>query len=306
MRLKGLDLNLLMVLDALLKERSVSLAASSLDLGQSAVSSALSRLREHFGDELLVPLNRQMVPTALALDLHGPVKEWLQGIDSIVHAQPEFNPRYTRREFVVLCSDYVAETFIPHLIRLLAEDAPDATIAVRPLDASVTSLPEGLARRGAHFCILPSEHCSPLHPRAHLFHERFCAVVWRDNRNISETLTLQQLRELPHVAVQFSDDTPDALDARPLVMSGVFRKTRVVVDQFMLAAQAVIGTSYVTLVPWRLAHQWANSLPLRLLELPEGSPNIEFDEVLQWNETQLDDPSLHWFRDLMLEAAKSH
>ncbi|WP_322067242.1 LysR family transcriptional regulator [Burkholderia ubonensis] len=306
MRLKGLDLNLLTVLDALLKERSVSRAATSLDLGQSAVSSALARLREHFEDELLVPLNRQMVPTALALDLHGPVKEWLQGIDSIVHAQPEFNPRDLRREFVVLCSDYVAETFMPRLIRLLAEEAPGATIAVRPLDASVTALPEGLARRGAHFCILPSEHCSHARPRAHLFHERFCAVVWQDNPDIGETLTLGQLRELPHVAVQFSDDSPDALDARPLVLSGVVRKTRVVVDQFMLATQAVIGTTYITLIPYRLGRQWADSLPLRLLELPEGSPNIEFDEVLQWNEAQLADQSLHWFRDLILEAAKIH
>ncbi|KWO64993.1 LysR substrate-binding domain-containing protein [Burkholderia ubonensis] len=306
MRLKGLDLNLLMVLDALLKERSVSLAATSLGLGQSAVSSALSRLREHFADELLVQLNRQMVPTALALDLHGPVKEWLQRIDSIVHAQAEFDPRRIRREFVVLCSDYVAETFIPRIVGLLAEQAPDATIVVRPLDAAATALPEGLARRGAHFCILPSEHCSPARPRAHLFHERFCAVIWRDNKEIGDTLTVEQLRELPFVAVQFSDDSPDALDARPLILSGVFRKTRIVVDQFMLAAQAVVGTGYITLVPYRLGRQWADSLPLRLLELPYGSPNIEFDEALQWNESQFADSSLQWFRDLMLEAANNH
>jgi LysR family nod box-dependent transcriptional activator len=306
MRLNGLDLNLLMVLDALLRERSVSLAAITLNLGQSAVSSALSRLREHFQDELLIPLNRQMVPTALALDLQGVVKEWLQDIDTIVHAQPEFSPRHMRREFVVLCSDYIAETFIPRVMRVLAEEAPDVVISVRPLEASVTLLPEGLARRGAHFCILPSEHCSALHPRAHLFHERFSAVVWRDHPTLGDTLTLDKLRDMSHVAVQFSDNGPDALDAKPLALSGIMRRTPVVVDQFALAAQLVVGTPYIALIPNRLGCLWAKSLPLRVLELPQGTRDIEFDEALQWSEAQLDDPPLRWFRDQMFEVARGH
>lgn len=308
MRLKNLDLNLVIVLDALLRERSVSIAAVSLNLGQSAVSSALARLREHYRDELLTPVNRQMVPTALALELQGAVTEWLQGVDSIVNTQTEFNPQQTPREFVVLCSDYISATFIPGLITRLAEQAPNASLAIRPLNTYplASSPTENIARRGAHFSILPSEYCSPTHGSSELFHERFCCVAWSGNPLVHDHLSLQLLHDLQHVAVQFSDDTPDALDARTLAMSGISRMSRVVVDQFMLAAELVTGTSYITMVPLRLGRLMAESLPLRVFELPPGTGKFEFIEALQWNQGQLDDPALRWFRDLVIETAAGH
>ena len=306
MRLKGLDLNLLIVLDALLKERSVSLAAISLKLGQSAVSSALARLREHFGDELLMPLNRQMVPTRLALDLQGSVVEFLRGLDAIVHAQPEFVPRETRREFVMLCSDYIAETFVPRVVQRLAEHAPDATLAVRPLSAAASSVSDDFAKRGAHFSIMPTEYCTALHPRAELFHERFVAVVWRDNPTIDETLTLDDLRDRPQITMQFSDAVPDGIDARQLAMAGIARRNRVVVDQFALALELIVGTPYLALVPRRLAEQWSQTEAVRVLELPDAVGRIEFNEALQWSESHIEDPALEWFRDLVIDTARMH
>jgi len=307
-RLKGLDLNLLIVLDALLKERSVSLAASSLQLGQSAVSSALSRLREHFSDDLLLRLNRQMVPTALALELEEPMRELLRGMDSIVHALPDFTPKETQREFVVLCSDYVADTFMPRVIRRLVEDAPQSALAIRPVNSTPASASaaDEIARRGAHFQIMPTDYCVSAESRVHLFNERYCCAVWRDNPHVGAALTYDNLRLLPQIAMQFSDTSPDAIDARPLMQAGLHRKTRATADQFLLALEMVVGTPYLAMVPWRLAHKWASALELRVLEFPEVIGNIEFAAALQWSEGQMDDPALRWFRDVIVEAANEH
>lgn len=308
MRLKGLDLNLLIVLDALLKERSVSLAAISLDLGQSAVSSALARLRDHFGDELLTPLNRQMVPTPLALDLQDAVTEWLQGIESIVHAQPDFIPRDSRREFVVLCSDYVAVTFMPKIVRRLADEAPQASLAVRPLNTSPAALSptENLARRGAHFSILPTDYCEPSQPSARLFNERFCCLAWRGNPHTRAGLTLTLLEQLPHVTLQFGGQSNDPFDARPMAIAGLHRRKPIMVDQFVVAAEMVVGSSYVALVPKRLGEQLARTLPLDVFDLPPEVRASPFSESLQWSDAQLDDPALAWFRDLIIEVAQNH
>lgn len=308
MRLKGLDLNLLVVLDALLKERSVSLAAASLQLGQSAVSSALSRLREHFSDDLLLRLNRQMVPTALALELEEPVRDLLQSMDSIVHAQPDFMPKNSHREFVVLCSDYVADTFMPKVIRRLAAEAPDAALAIRPLNGalSLATPAEDIARRGGHFQILPAEFCVPGEPRVHLFHEHYCCAVWRDNPHVGESLTYDGLRQLPQIAMQFSDSSPDAIEARPLILSGLNRPTRATADQFLLALELVVGTPYLAMIPSRLARKWESMLNLRVFELPEAVGRIEFDAALQCDEGQMDDPALRWFRDVIVETACEH
>src|SRR5262245_6194957 len=102
MHFQKLDLNLLVAFDTLLEEKSVTRAADRLNLSQSAMSSALSRLRDYFGDELLVPVGRRMEPTALALSLEPSVRDILQRIRTTVQTRPTFDPATAQRRFRVM------------------------------------------------------------------------------------------------------------------------------------------------------------------------------------------------------------
>lgn len=309
MRLNGLDLNLLVVLDALLVERSVSLAAISLNVGQSAVSAALARLREHFDDELLIPLNRQMVPTALAANLQTQVRALLQRVDAIMHTQPEFDPRHARRDFVILCSDYMMDIYMPSVIRRLADEAPNVSLSLRPLTTSYIATmnrSDDFERRGADFLILPEEFASPRHPHVPLFLERYCCIAWSDNAEIGQTLDINQFREMPHVAVRFVEPAPNVIESRLLAKGVSSLRTRVVVDEYLLVPDLVIGTSCLGIVPLRFAQSLVPHMPLRILDLPSSAGPIDVREMLQWNGPLSDDPALSWFRNVMVEAAHTY
>lgn len=309
MRLKGLDLNLLMVLDALLVERSVSLAATSLKLGQPGVSAALSRLREHFDDELLVPLNRQMVPTAFAAILQPQVRALLQRVEAIMYVQPEFEPRKARRDFVILCANYVVDTYMPQVIRKLADEAPDVSLSLRPLTVSHTttiSVGDDFERRGADFMIVPEEFASPRYPHASLFRERYCCIAWSDNRQLGETLSFEQFRDMTHVVVQFAGSASSIVESRLLAKGASSLRTRVVVDQYLLVPDLIVGTSYLSIVPLRFAQSLVPHLPVRIFQLPATVGPIEVNEVLQWSGSLGDDPALMWVRNIMVEAAHTY
>ena len=116
MRFKGLDLNLLVALDALLETRSVSAAASRLNLSQPAMSAALSRLRDYFGDDLLVASGKRMYPTAYAETLYPQLKDCLAGLDSLISNPTLFDPKTSLRTFRIIGSDYVTAAALVPLI----------------------------------------------------------------------------------------------------------------------------------------------------------------------------------------------
>ena len=113
MRFNKLDLNLLVVLNALLTECNISRAAEKIYLSQSATSSALARLRDYFDDELLVSSGRQLVLTPRAKELVEPVREVLMRIDSTIATQPQFDPATETRTFTILVSDYTMAVLVP-------------------------------------------------------------------------------------------------------------------------------------------------------------------------------------------------
>src|SRR4051812_40500511 len=145
MRFKGLDLNLLVALDALVETRSVSAAARRLHLSQPAMSAALSRLRDYFRDELLVVSGKRMYPTAFAEGLAPQLKECLQGLDALVSSPNLFDPATAQRTFIIVASDYLTTAVLVPLVARLAERAPGVRLEiVLPDEASVAQLAEGL------------------------------------------------------------------------------------------------------------------------------------------------------------------
>src|SRR5215218_10519192 len=126
--LASLDLNLLVSLDALLQERSVTRAAARMGLSQPALSASLARLRRHFGDELLTRVGNEYRLSPLAAQLKELARLALSGVERVFTAQPEFDPASSRREFSLLVSDYIVAVLGDTIAELLAEEAPHARL----------------------------------------------------------------------------------------------------------------------------------------------------------------------------------
>ena len=132
MRFKRLDLNLLVVLDALLRERSVTRAAKELNLSQPAMSAALARLREYFNDDILVAHGKRMVPTAHAQDLAPKVARALLDIETLIEAAAVFDPASSERVFRICASDYVTVVLLQPLLVALEKSAPGIGFEISP------------------------------------------------------------------------------------------------------------------------------------------------------------------------------
>ena len=167
MRFHGLDLNLLVALDALLTHQNVTRAAGQLNLSQSALSGALARLREHFDDELVVPIGRRMEPTPLARTLAEPLHEILLKTKSLVTATPTFDPH---RRISIIASDYSTEIFMLDLVTDVAREAPGIKIA---LEEPTTETFEKFNRGEINLRIIPKCFAFDGHPNERLFDEKF-------------------------------------------------------------------------------------------------------------------------------------
>jgi LysR family nod box-dependent transcriptional activator len=300
MRFHNLDLNLLVVLDSLLQERSVSQTAQALRLTQPAISNALSRLRLHFEDDLLVQVGRKMVPTPFAETLAEPVRHSLEGLRRIVVTRSEFDPAAAERTFTFTCSDYVFNVLMTGAIRKLVTIAPRLKIiGLLTSDQSAPLLGEGKV----DFMVAPDRKCDPAHPRTVLFTDRFACIAWKENPLIGNTISLEKYLELEHVSVTLGPHNPPHIEQQSLDDQGVIRNIMVHAPTFASVAEAVVGTNMIATVHARHAVQFAQRLPVKVF-----APPVEiatFTENLQWHKNKEADAGTLWMRDFLIEHART-
>ncbi len=212
MNISNFDLNLLRVLDALLRERSVSRAAERLALSQPAVSNALNRLRELLGDPLLTRVGRGMQPTARALALEMPIRAALRQIEQSLVTGEGFDPARSQQRFTIAVTDYVELIAMPRLLQQLALEAPGLRIAIRHL---TPSLPAEALDQGELDLVLGRFERIPT---------RFRARRW-----MSESLRLVARRD--HPQLQQAPDLATFLRLRHLWVHG--GQTKGMVDQWL-------------------------------------------------------------------------
>jgi len=295
------DLNLLVALDALLTERHVTRAGNRLNLSQSAMSGALARLRQTFGDDLLVPVGRQMVLTPVAEGLVNPVRDILLQIRGTLGSRPQFDPATATRHLSLAVSDYVIEILIADVLRQARTEAPHITFELRSVGPRAM---EDLDSGELDFLISPAAYVSTAQPTEVLFEDTYTCVVWSGNRAVGPTLTVDEYLALGHVVVNVAGgEPPSNYDEQFLRRSNLKRRVEVTVPTFSLAPQLVIGTGRVTTITTRLAAKYATTLPLRLIELPMAIPPMV--EVLQWHKVHEFDPAHHWFRGLLRKAVQA-
>lgn len=301
MRYKHLDLNLLVALDALLSERNVSRAAEKIHLTQPAMSNALSRLREYFGDELLIKTGQRMTLTPKSEYLSKPVRELLVRIDSEIMTPPDFDPQSSSRCFSMLVSDYTTTVFVPALLSSLHRIAPSLKIDLQPQ----TGDPHDLLEQGEiDFLIIPAQYVSSRHPSARLFDETYAVVAWTDNSLIQSALKLEDYLAAGHVATNVGSAGSGhrtTLEAWFLSNAGLTRRIEVTAPTMASLPQLVVGTDRLATVHRRVAIQARTHLPINIFDPPIQLPTLT--EMLQWNRARETDTGLRWFRDLCLQIA---
>lgn len=303
MHFHKLDLNLLVAFDTLLEERSVSRAADRLNLSQSAMSSSLSRLRDYFGDELLVQVGRRMEPTALALGLAPSIREILHTIQITIQTRPTFDPATAQRRFRIMTSDYLIEVLLADVIRELAMTAPGIQLQIVPSNG--TSFAQFM-KGDVDLLITPEEHTVSDHPRSLLFEESFSCVVWSGNTTVQEPLTMEQWLAMSHVVVHFGRDQLTLFErwfAEQSVTKAAERRVDVIAPSFGVVPHLIVGTQRVAMMHTRHARLCEKLLPIRVLAPPAGFPVMR--ETLQWHRRLDSDPAIRWFVALMERFGRS-
>ncbi|WP_120994267.1 LysR family transcriptional regulator [Stutzerimonas urumqiensis] len=269
------DLNLLRVLDALLRERNVSRAAERLSLSQPAVSNALGRLRELLDDPLLLRVGRTMQPTPRALELEAPIRQSLQQIELSLLQGACFDPARSRLQFRIAVTDYVELICMPALMRRLAEQAPGVRIAIEHLDPT---LPAERLDKGeldlvlGRFTEVPARFA-----RRHWARETLRLAVRREHPLVKDEPDLAAFLRLQHLWVH-GGQTRGMVD-QWLTEQGFERQIVYTTPNYLQAAHIVASSDLAAVLPTQLARHFAALLPLTLHELPFALGPFELDIV---------------------------
>lgn len=301
MNLRNVDLNLLVILDALLRERNVSRAGDRIGLSQSAMSAALARLREVFHDPLLVRVGRDLALTRNAEDLIVPLKESLGKIEQILLRRPGFDPATDARTFAISASDYAGLVLLTPLVRMIANEAPNVTIHLLPRARDASRV---LQTGQADIVIEPVELFGPNdYPTASLLSDRWLCAIDANHPDVKDdTLTEKQFLELPHLVYGIGDDRQLNLADQHLANAGVQRRIEVTVESFLLNPFLIEGTRLVSLVLERAAKRLIGTVHIKLLESPISVPDIH--EAMYWHPRHATDPGHKWLREKLLNVVQ--
>ena len=287
--IRKLDLNLVVVLEALLAERNLTRAGERVGMTQPAVSSALTRLRELYHDPLLEREGRGFVLTPRAESLIPVVAECMVEVQRTFDVLPDFDPATSTRTFLVSASDYVLSEITSPLLSLLAREAPLTSIEFDPLPVEATVTPVDLLRRD--LMIVGTGRGVP-GKRASLFSDRFVCVVDQNNPALRDgELSLEALARLAHVRSVFGPQVSTHVDDM-LSAADIAPRVALTVQGFLPVPFAIAGTPWVGWVPERTAMRYADSLGLVIAQTPI-KPSV-LVEAAHWHPSKSADPSLQW------------
>ncbi|MBY8977969.1 LysR family transcriptional regulator [Rhodobacteraceae bacterium NNCM2] len=300
LNIRSLDLNLLLVFDAIYAERSISRAAVRLNLSQPAVSNALSRLRNAIGDPLFKREGSGMTPTPRAKALWDPIRQALELLERGLRRDDEFDFSLSTREFVIAVEDYGEAVVLPRLVDRLAKSAPNVHIRIRPeassdlklelRDGTVDLALDYFALQGSGFqskCILT---------------ESLISLSRTDHPMIGDSLNLEKFLNVQHVVL-----TPRRRNAPMIELAlakrGLQRRIAMTVPHFMSMPAIVQRSDLLCTMPRRMAYLYADHFRLKPHQVPLRTP--EFPIYLIWNKSLDEDPGHRWLRNHIFALCES-
>lgn len=292
MRLNQVDLNLFVAFDAIYTERNLTRAAEVLCITQPAVSNALNRLRNTFNDQLFVRTPQGMVPTPVADNIVGQVREALQLLNASVQEGDVFDPLVADKVFRFSLNDLAEWLLLPSLLEHLQQEAPGIALSSYPLARSAA--PKELASGTLDFAI-----DAPVISDANLCHSvlmdsPYVCVVRKDHPVIGDSLSLDEYLGLNHIHISSRREGLGQVDMA-LNALGLQRKIQLRVRHYLVAPSIVQRTNLSLTIPRRVAEQF----DFKILELPFEVPKLEWH--LYWHKSADRDRANRWLRESLLK-----
>jgi DNA-binding transcriptional LysR family regulator len=296
MRLRNLDLNLLLVFDAVLRERSVVRAADSLAVSQPAVSHALNRLRHALKDKLFIRTPGGMSPTPRAEQLALPVRKALNELQLAVEGDT-FDPSTAERRFTIAVNNYAAVVAAGPILAAVRAQAPNARLSLVP--SGTLNLTDRLDRGELDLALSGRGIDGERFASQQLIEDRFVAVLRSGHPALRKKLTAASLADLQHLGISSSGEDLTFLDE--------FLKARnsarfVASDVPYLSAGAVlVQSNLVAVLGRKLAVEFRRAYPIEIRELPFEAPALH--SVMSWHRRFDDVPAHRWLRGAIAGAA---
>ncbi|MGD9511891.1 MAG: LysR family transcriptional regulator [Geminicoccaceae bacterium] len=295
-----IDLNLLVALDALLTERSVTRAAARVGLGQSAMSHNLARLRTLFGDELLTRGPDGMRPTPRAMVLVDPVRVALAQIQALVARDEGFDPRTAERQFRIGLPDGIEVLLGPTLLAHLCAEAPKLRVRLYSTDRLrlLDELDEDHIDLGVGIGAFPEGKAH--HKRRRLMTDPYLCMFNAERVGLTPPISLQDYVRLPHVLTSLRQGERGVVD-EALEKLGRSRTVVLTTPRFVVVPFLVAGAPVITTMHARLARLFAAALGLSLSPTPVELPEISVS--LLWHASYDEDPGHRWLRRTVARIA---
>ena len=294
--LRQLDLNLLIALDVLIEEASVTKAANRLNLSQSAMSYSLKRLREILGDEILCRSSKGMEATPYACEIAVRIRQILWEIQSTLLEKESFNPLSAKEDFAIAMSDYVEISLGVSLLARLRENAPN--IRFRTCNAKKEAAIAALDSDRVDLVIGVFSSLKSWHVKEELYREEFVCVAQSSN---ADTLPLAEYLERPHILVSGRNDFHGEIDSL-LAKAGQSRKIVWSTPHFMTVPFLIANSECLALLPKRVAQRCAKKMGLKLLPAP--TPITGFTVSMIWHQKNNSRLKHKWLREQITEIAK--
>lgn len=296
MDLRDIDLNLLVVFNQLLLDRSVSTAGEKLGLTQPAVSNSLKRLRAALKDDLFLRTSKGMEPTPYALHLAEPVIYALNTLQTALTTRDSFDPFASTRTFNLAMTDIGEMYFMPPLMVALSRLAPQVRVStVRPNSANLKEDMES-GTVDLALGLLPNLQTGFFQRR--LFRHKYVCVFRKGHPLAKSPMSLKQFSELDHVGVVAANTGHGEVDGL-LERAGVKRNMRLVVPHFIAVGHILQSTDLIATLPERFAERCEAPFGLVISPHPARLPDIAIN--LFWHAKFNRDPANMWIRQLFVE-----
>jgi DNA-binding transcriptional LysR family regulator len=297
--LSALDLNLLLVLDAVLAERSVARAAQRLHVTPPAISNALGRLRDALGDPIVTRSGRGIVPTPRALELGPAISRALSEIGRALHGEV-FDPSTAQVVLTLALADAGQLARLPRLAASVANRLPHARLRVVNVDTMLAL--GGLGGTEVDTAIGVS-HAAPGIHRQQLYAEHYVVIARSDHPRLGARAGRRALAAERHAEVHVAFGKPSQVVERAYQKLAITRQIAVVVPTFTAAAAVVAATDLIAGVPESVVQALSPALGLRIVATPLRVPPIAM--YLSWHQRTHGDPALSLFRELIVQAVST-
>ena len=303
MNLSNIDLNLLTIFEAILKERNLTRAGKRVGLSQPATSNALGRLRTIFNDPLFIRTSQGMQPTPLSEELTAPINKIMNSIRETLNTTISFNSQESTQTYHIIMSDYAELVILPHLVKWLYRNAPGITIDVMsiPRNKIQKSLENGEVDLAIGAMNNTGQYLGTGVYQKSLFQECHVCLFRKGHPLLDQKFTLEDYVSQKHALVSPYREGLGVIDS-VLGHVGLRRKIHLRIPHFVVVPEIIANTDLVISMGERLAKYYTTVADLAYMPIPFDVPVYHLNQY--WHERSKEDPASRWLREILTTLCK--